>query len=106
MLPNTLLACPPNKAFVDKYQVVGSDRKMRESTESQRTDRYLEKGESTRTLARTNSITELNKNNYGQRAASTAALTRGRISSRTDLHKPVQTAPPTQTAPYVWITFF
>ena len=73
----------------------------------QKTDRYLEKGESTRTLMRTNSITELNKNNYGQRAASTAALTRGRmLSSRTDLHKPVQPTQTTQTAPFVWITFF
>jgi len=72
-----------------------------------KTDRYLEKGESVRTLVRTNSIEQLNKNNYGQRAASTAALTRGRmLSSRTDLQK--STPPPVQTAmaPFVWITFY
>jgi len=28
------------------------------------------------------------------------------LSSRTDLHKPVQPAPPSQTAPFVWIAFF
>lgn len=109
-LPTTLLACPPNKAFVDKYHISSNpELKHRDSTESTtlKTDRYLEKGESTRTLVRTNSIEQLNKNNYGQRAASTAALTRGRmLSSRTDLQKPVQPLPQTSTAPFVWITFY
>jgi hypothetical protein len=67
----------------------------------------MEKGESTRTLVRTNSIEQLNRNNYGQRAASTAALTRGRmLSSRTNLHSNAPPTLPTQTAPFVWVTFF
>jgi hypothetical protein len=60
-----------------------------------------------RTLVRTNSIEQLNKNSYGHRAASTAALTRGRmLSSRTDLQKVSQPLPQAATAPYVWITFY
>ena len=88
-LPSTLLACPPNKAFVDKYLPSYPELRHRDSTDStQKTERTLEKGESVRTLVRTNSIEQLNRNNYGQRAASTAALTRGRmLSSRADLRK-------------------
>lgn len=58
-LPTTLLACPPNKAFIERFHVSSNpELRHRESTEStsQRTDRYLEKGESVRTLVRTNSI--------------------------------------------------
>ena len=109
-MPSTLLACPPNKNFIEKYHIPSQpELKHRNSTESiQKTDRISEKGESVRALARTNSIEQLNKNLYGQRAASTAALQRGRmLSSRSDLRKPLPSqAPPVQTAPYVWITFF
>ena len=60
-----------------------------------------------RTLVRTNSIEQMNLNKYNQRAASTAALTRGRmLSSRSNLQKNVQPPVPTAMAPYVWVTFF
>ena len=38
-LPTTLLACPPNKMFLDKYQVGQPELKHRESTESQITQK-------------------------------------------------------------------
>jgi len=41
-LPSTLLACPPNKAFVDKYHLASLEAKHRESTESvQKTERIF-----------------------------------------------------------------
>ena len=44
-LPTTLLACPPNKVFLDKYQIgTGSDVRHRESMDSQFGQKNLEKG--------------------------------------------------------------
>jgi polo-like kinase 1 len=108
-LPTTLLACPPNAHFLNKFQNPGLlELKHRESTETQstqKTDRQLEKGESTKTLMRTNSIEQLSKPNYGQRAASTTTLARGRmLSSKIEVPKTLPSNP--QQPPFVWVTFF
>lgn len=82
-LPTTLLACPPNAHFLAKYQQHPPvpELKHRDSTETQKTERVLEKGESTKLLVRTNSIEQLAKPSYGMRAASTTTLARGRMLS-------------------------
>lgn len=110
-LPTTLLACPPNKVFMDKYQVPNQpELRHRDSTESdfaQKTERGLEKRESMRALVRTNSIENLNKNSYVNRAASTAALRRGRmLSSKTELPNQAPIVAPNHSSPFVWVTFF
>lgn len=70
----------------------------------------LEKGESAKTLMRTNSIEQLNKPNFagGQRAASTTTLARGRmLSSKIEAPKCVPTIQQhQQQAPHVWVTSF
>lgn len=70
----------------------------------------MEKGESVRTLVRTNSIHSIEhmaRHNYGQRAASTAALTRGRMLSsvKKETPKPLPTNQP-QQPPLLWVTYF
>lgn len=121
-LPTTLLACPPNAHFLAKFQNYPQvelkskesmdtqvELKHRDSTESQnqKTDRVLEKGESQRALVRTNSTEQLNKNLVGQRAASTAALTRGRmLSSKHEPARPTPTVQPLSQGPFVWVNFF
>ena len=112
-LPHTLLACPPNSQFMAKYQSIQSSselRHRRDSSVDNKTDRGLEKGESVRALVRTSSIHSIEqaaRNNYCQRAASTAALTRGRMLSsvRKEANKPLPTNH-AQQPPHVWVTYF
>jgi hypothetical protein len=116
------LGCPPNAHFLAKYQNTVPELKNKDSMDTQlslkhkdstdshlqKTDRVLEKGDSARTLVRTNSTEQLNKNLYGQRAASTAALTRGRLisSSKHDQPKLIPSAQPLPHGPYVWVSYF
>lgn len=56
---------------------------------------------------RTNSIEPLNKNNYLNRAASTAAMTRGRLlSSKNEIPKSTVPVTQVQAPPYVWIAYY
>lgn len=82
-LPMTTLACPPNQAFLTKFSVTNGEMKRRDSSDSQKLERGLEREESMRTLVRTNSIEQVSKPTY-LRAASTAALTRGRMVSKVE----------------------
>ena len=110
MLPISLKATPPNAHFLSKYNVPALEMRHRDSVDalsSQKTERVVQKGESTtRILMRANSIEQLSKPNYGQRAASTTTLVRGRmLSSKIEVPK----AQPTnhyQQPPFVWVTFF
>jgi hypothetical protein len=121
-LPTTLLGCPPNAHFLAKYQHPTPELKHKDSIDVQlslkhkdsndshlhKTDRVLDKGDSTRNLVRTNSTEQLNKNLYAQRAASSAALSRGRLASsnKQDHPKLVPSLQPIPHGPYIWVTYF
>jgi hypothetical protein len=110
-LPTTLLACPPNAHFLAKYQQLPTlELKHRESADTQatqKTERVLEKGDSTKILMRTNSIEQLSKPTYGHRAASTTAFTRKRmLSPKVDLPSRPAPAQVVQQPPFAWVTCF
>lgn len=116
-LPMTTIAAPPNAAFMKQYNLEAESsgfKKSKDISESQclgkqdglKTDRCLEKGESVRTLIRTNSIEQgALKSNYIQRASSTAALTRNRLVSSKVEPKNLQNQVMAQ-GPFVWVTYF